>query len=602
MKISKKTLFNIHGWLGINLGMLLFVICFSGSFATLSNEIDWLLDPNVRIKSKEAPFDWDAMLASVKKAFPTSRVTSLAEQKNSFTEVGDYFAATAFIQTPNHQIRKVHLNPYTGEIQGHNSFFDVQRFFRNYHSFFFDGNFGGTLIVTFFSFFLFLSALTGFLFYKSWLKNILQLRFKKGLKVFFTDVHRQFGIWSLLFTLIIALTGIFYFAEDVLGMAGKFDILVPDRPKKITETELAKFGPNPKLLPLNTYVENAKDAFPELNAEQIRIPSRPKDYVYIDGQDNNPFTRDRANKVYLHPFTGKVVHIQKTKDLSFWELVTDVVDPPHFGTFGGLTVKIIWFLFGLTLSFSILAGTYIWYVKKANRLASKIRRRKRETVKSNKRWFTQWIHKFRALPNMFKGALFSTVITLLYLIVTGSLIITDGIKSLGPLPVERMKTIHTGSIGPWNLELNCEYPCRIEGGAKFHANFKTQGIPNYQKLELMLISERDSSLRIPFKGPSAKPSLTLPKEIRKPHKNQYKLAISSLSGETFTASIDEKNIVEAANYMASRFLDHPSRSYPEVPKSVYVFILSFFLMTILILGVWTYYIIKVGFFRYRASI
>ena len=87
--------------------------------------MDWLLDPALRIEKKKRPFCWEAMYSNVKNAFSESRVTFLSDQKNSFTEVGGYFAATAFVSTPEGQIRKVHPDPYTGKIQGYNRFFDV---------------------------------------------------------------------------------------------------------------------------------------------------------------------------------------------------------------------------------------------------------------------------------------------------------------------------------------------------------------------------------------------------------------------------------------------------------------------------------------------
>ncbi len=597
--ISKKTLFNIHGWLGINLGMLLFVICFSGTIATLSNEIDWLLDSSLRIEPKDAPYDWEAMYQNVKAAFPDSRITSVGEQKNPFTEVGDYFAATVFIRTPQGQTRKVHVNPYSGEILAHNSFFDIQRFFRNYHSFFFDQKLGGTLIVTFFSFFLLLSSLTGFLFYTAWLKNLFQLRWKKGLKVFFTDAHRQFGIWALLFTLIIAITGTFYFVEDILGITGKFKVLVPDPLEKITQAEISSFGDNLEFLSLNTYAKNAVQAFPELRVEQIRIPSKLTDHVYVDGQDGNPFTRDRANKVYLNPFSGEVVKIQKAADLNTIELVTDIVDPSHFGTFGGLTVKIIWFFFGLILSFSILTGTYIWYKKRTHRLITKSERIKFHNPKNG--WNKVSVI-FKNTPKTIKGAFLSTILTLLYLTITGANIVTDGIKSLGPFPVERLQTIQKDTLGPWKFSLLCEYPCTLKQGTKFHLDFGNSGLPNYASLNLSVISKNDSVLKIPFKGPAAKPLTTLPSKVDSLEDVTMNIEITTNSKYTLTTLVNLRNLKEVTADMAKRFTTEPERAYPEVPKAIYIFILAFFLITLFILLIWTYYIAKVTSLKYLLAL
>lgn len=125
--ISNKTLFNIHGWLGLNLGLLLFVICFSGTFATLSSEVDWLLNSNIRIETKDAPIQWDKMYRSLKQKYPDGKILGI--YKSSYAGHASYFASTAYVSLPNDQLRKVYLNPYTGKIQGDTSFFNVQRFF-----------------------------------------------------------------------------------------------------------------------------------------------------------------------------------------------------------------------------------------------------------------------------------------------------------------------------------------------------------------------------------------------------------------------------------------------------------------------------------------
>lgn len=591
--ISNKTLFNIHGWLGLNLGLLLFVICFSGTFATLSNEVDWLLNPDLRIEKKEQPFRWEAMYANLKKTFPEGRMRGMYEHKNSFTEVGDSFAAMAFMELPNGQIRKVHINPYSGAIQGHTSFFDVQRFFRTYHRRFFDGN-QGIFIITLCAFFLLFSAITGFLFYKGWLKNLFKLRLKKGIKTFFSDAHKFFGIWSLVFALIISLTGIFYFIELMTQTTGTFDVLIPKEPAKIEKEELAQWGYNPELLSLDTYVQQAEQAFPGLRVETLRIPFQPNEYVYVDGQDGNPFTRDRANRVYLHPFTGEVVHIQKTSDLNIVELITDIVDPLHLGTFGGLPVKILWFIFGLALSFSILSGTYLWYIRGMQKMKRKLRRRgppskERSSAKKNSIIVSGFLSRHLTLS---RGAVISTILILVYLITTGIDTVQDGIRSFGPLPKERFAVVEEMKLGPWKIGLQCEYPCTLEQGTSFFADFRTSGIPNYGALAINFISTENDTLSIPFTGAAQKPSIVVNEKVAQSEISQLQLSVQTLTGKTETHAVEMEKFSVMSKAMNKRFTQYPERGYPEVPFGVYAFISFFGLLVVSVLVAWTYFLVR----------
>ncbi len=69
--------------------------------------------------------------------------------------------------------------------------------------------------------------------------------------------------------------------------------------------------------------------------------------------------RDRANKMYLDPRDGRVVYAQTAQDLSPYWRWTHMADPIHFGSFGGLTTKLIWFTFGIFLAGLSLSGGWL---------------------------------------------------------------------------------------------------------------------------------------------------------------------------------------------------------------------------------------------------
>ena len=586
--ISNKTLFNIHGWLGLNLGLLLFVICFSGTFATLSGEVDWLLNEDMRIEKKDAPVQWQKMYQSLNLEYPDGKITGITKHSSRASKL-DRFASVSYVQMPNGQTRKVYLDPYSGSIQGSTSFFNVQRFFRSYHRRFFDGS-RGILIVTLSSFFLLFSALTGFLFYKGWLKNLFKLRFSKGIKTLFSDAHKLTGIWALIFTLLIALTGVFYFAELMIQNGDNYELLIPDAPDKIERADRAQFGPNPQLLSADEYIASAKESFPNLQVTSIRLPQHANDFVSVDGQAGNPVTRNRANKVYLHPFSGDVVHIQYSSELNTAEFITDIADPLHFGYFWGLSTKIIWFIFGLALSFAILSGPYLWYIRGMDKMKRKLKRLKSRTTSKHKEVaMAGFSGKYLTLS---RGAIISTILIVVYLMVTAIGTVQDGIHSYGPLPEDRVEVIKKVNLGPWDVNMKCEYPCSMEKGTRISASFQNEGLPNYTSLHLEMISSQNESISIPFSGSARNPFLTFQDGVGKIGQTAMQVRLETPLGQEFTAPITKSSWQKAKSNLGARYQSYPDRAYPMVPFGVYAYIGGWSLLTIFIIIGWTYFLVK----------
>lgn len=364
--LAPKTLFRIHGWIGLHLGLLLFVVCLSGTFATLANEVDWLADPGIRAPSESGPVRWQAMLNGIETEFPGGRMLGL--YLGGGTGHTKAFAPMAYVALPDGTRRKVYLDPHSGAVQADSGFFNTQRFFRSFHRRFFDGN-RGIVLVTLTGFFLLTSALSGLLFYRGWFKNFFTLRWKGSRRTRWSDLHKLAGLWSLLFTLLIAATGVFYFVELMFQAAGRGDALQPAGPPDLAEAELAGFPPDAEFPAAEVFLASAREVFPHLQVSGIRLPDQPDDYVTLYGQAGNPLTRDRANQVYLHPLTAEVLHVRRSDELGPAGFLTHAADPLHFGYFGGLTTKIIWWAFGMVLSFAILTGAYLWYLRQIGRSA-----------------------------------------------------------------------------------------------------------------------------------------------------------------------------------------------------------------------------------------
>ena len=62
--------FRIHSFTGVVTGLILFVICWSGTVATVSNEIDWLVTSEVRLDKPVSAMNWQAAMRTLRAAYP----------------------------------------------------------------------------------------------------------------------------------------------------------------------------------------------------------------------------------------------------------------------------------------------------------------------------------------------------------------------------------------------------------------------------------------------------------------------------------------------------------------------------------------------------
>ncbi|MEM1093541.1 MAG: PepSY-associated TM helix domain-containing protein [Bacteroidota bacterium] len=544
----RKTMFRIHGWLGLNIGLLLFVICFSGSVATIANEIDWLLNADARVAASDAPYDWDAMHKTLHDTFPDARFGGLyvSGSMGTMASAGKQMAALAYVSLPEGGTRKVYLNPYTGELQASTNFFNVQRFFRTFHRRLFDGA-RGILIVTLWSLFLLAATVSGFVFYKGWVKQLFTLRLSKGLRLRWSDLHKTLSAWALLFSFLIALTGFFYLVEVVFQRADNYSALLPPPLPQVDEAELREAGPMMTLLPLSAYIQAAEAAYPELRVQGVRMPNDPGRAVHVEGQAGNILTRDRADKVHLHPSTAEVLGVQKTSDLDAVPFLTDAVDPLHFGYFGGLGTKLLWFVLGLVLSFSILSGTYLWLIRTEGK--------KRGTT-------SRWL----------RGAPVAALVTLAYLAVV-TFATVDGIQ--GYAPSNRVATpIAERTVGPYDVRIDCVAPCNTTDGARIAVRFLGDGLPNYAAVQIIASHGEAHDLR----GTSVRPTATV--------------ATAQDDALTLRVTMHDGTVHETSFTAATLAPLPPGARWPDATPGVYVVVILFVVATIGSIVLWMVLVVR----------
>ena len=62
----------------------------------------------------------------------------------------------------------------------------------------------------------------------------------------------------------------------------------------------------------------------------------------------------------IHATTGVPKKVHDPRTAGFWSLVNGLMEPLHFGDFGGLALKWLYFFLGMTPAFLSISGTLIW--------------------------------------------------------------------------------------------------------------------------------------------------------------------------------------------------------------------------------------------------
>lgn len=360
-KSRSRLWFLVHSWLALPIWFFVFLVCITGTLATVSQEIIWLADPSVRANPPDDDaqrLGYDQVLAAMAQQQPQAAVRMISAPSET------HFALRVSVTYPDSATAMLYVNPYTGVIQGKMPLFDFRQFTRALHGWWlvpFNHGFSwGWYLVSLLGLPMLASLVTGLVVYKRFWRGFLKptLRLRQGARIFWGDVHRLMGIWSIWFIAVIAITGTWFLIQAVL-YDNAISISSEGVPTIIQRDSipLSADGKAPPRIGLDAAVLSAQQRIPGLEPTFFRLPSSAYDPLHIFGKAWYPLMFESAQ---VNPYDGSVASTRLLGDRSGLEFVTESMRPLHTGDFGGVWVKLIWFVFGLILSMMVLSGLMIW--------------------------------------------------------------------------------------------------------------------------------------------------------------------------------------------------------------------------------------------------
>ncbi|MNZ39257.1 hypothetical protein D3C78_567460 [compost metagenome] len=359
-KSRSRIWFLVHSWLALPIWFFVFLVCITGTLATVSQEIVWLANPDVRASapSDDAPrLGYDAVLAAIAEQQPGASVQGLHVPGES------HFALEASVSYPNGKNATLYVNPYSGQVQGSSPLFDFREFTRALHGWWLvpwtNGYSWGWYLVSLLGLPMLASLVTGLVVYKRFWRGFLKptLRLRHGARIFWGDFHRLSGIWSIWFIAVISITGTWFLIQALL-----FDnhvTLSSEGVPTIIKHEQVSLtdGAPPPRVGLDRALAAARERIPGLEPVWLSFPGDAYSHIEVSGKAWYPLMHESAS---VNPYDGTVEATRLLGDRTGVEFVIESMRPLHTGDFGGIWIKLVWFVFGLLLSMMVLSGLLIW--------------------------------------------------------------------------------------------------------------------------------------------------------------------------------------------------------------------------------------------------
>lgn len=348
--------FRIHHLLGLFLGSFAGIVCLTGAVAVVSHELQWLAVPATRAGAGEPDTTLGQRWDAARNAHPDIVFGGLAVAPTE-SGVEDYFATVVRGTDQGGGEFRVYVDPVDGKILGSSSGASFPSFMRALHYYLFDVTGAGFYVVGILGPVLLVMMVTGLRTYRGWRKGFAKWpRAGQRPRSWWGALHRLMGVWSLLFLPVIVLTVVWYLLEWD-GILQWEDSELPKDAAVLSDIRTVS-GEN-----IDAWADSALAAFPGLKISNLWLPWEEGGAVSVSGQAGDLLVRERANAVEIDPVSGKVLRVVKVSEMGWRQRWTHTADPLHFGGFGGLWSKLVWFASGLALSALCFSGVAVYCLR-----------------------------------------------------------------------------------------------------------------------------------------------------------------------------------------------------------------------------------------------
>ena len=372
MKKTKKYTFrkfigDIHLWLGIASALTLFFICLSGTLYVFNKEVAQILEPEkYSIEKGSTIFPLEQLIANTA-AETNGKVTRITYSDDPTAPYELQVSSGKEDKRGKTYFVNQYTNTVLGNSDGPSSEF-MMTMFKMHRWLLFDTEIGRPIVGISTIIFIILSV-SGLII---WLPKKIKGRksFKAGLNIKFSakwkrinhDLHNVLGFYSLIFLLIIALSGLnwsFEWYKDGMSTVLNAEVFGGRNEKKPT----VDIPENAAQLSIDEIAKAAKNVFVYNGTTTISLPKKTEDLFEITKKNALNLNKASTDRTFINPYTASVIKTEYFADKSFGEKIAAQIKPIHTGEIYGLFSKIIYFIVCLIATSLPVTGLIIWINK-----------------------------------------------------------------------------------------------------------------------------------------------------------------------------------------------------------------------------------------------
>jgi uncharacterized iron-regulated membrane protein len=351
--MKRGFIFTVHSIAGLLSGLFILIMSLSGAALVFHDELNRLEYPSEILRANSHVIAIDSCYNNLKKQFPGAQISSCRlAPSNKFS-----FLFTIYDSSYKNggEALKLFIHPQNGSIQkkGGVDASPVNRLARLHSSLFLGKK--GEWLLGFFSVVFLISIITGLIQYRKNVWAVLSFR-RKFFRM--ANLHQCIGVWALVFNLVIGMTGLWMQRYVFKKEFYRSNSYIP-----VLRTSPFLF------FSLDSSLMRLKTAYPDFTAHVIYFAQSKKGSTVIYGsRSSNSFihSKDFADAIFLDSAgrVGSTAFVDEIDAASRFDIINAQV---HYGQYGGLPVKIIYFLFGLTGGLLSVTGFLLWLKRGRNK-------------------------------------------------------------------------------------------------------------------------------------------------------------------------------------------------------------------------------------------